>query len=91
MLGDAGVDVVQASFQAPNTPTPNGSYGRLSTSASIAWCRSASATFDVPSRNSSITTIASGIIKDLRIGLSSATRRGEAAAEFGGVRGWVAC
>jgi hypothetical protein len=78
-------------FRRPmRTPTPNGSYGRSNTSASIEWCRSASATFDRPSKHSSITTIASGITKDLRIGLSMGTRRDEAAAEFVGVRGSVA-
>ena len=63
----------------------------INPSASIEWCRSASATFDGPSRNSSITTIASGITKDLRIGLSMGTRRDDAPAEFVGVRGSVAC
>jgi len=41
-------------------------------------------------RNSSLTTIASGITKDLRIGLSMETRRGDTPAEFVGVLGSVA-
>jgi hypothetical protein len=41
-------------------------------------------------KDSSITTIASGITKDSRIGLSMGTRRGDAPAEFVGVRGSVA-
>ncbi len=39
------------------TPTPSGSCGPSSTSASTGWCPSASATFDALSRNSSITPL----------------------------------
>ena len=92
LLGDGRVYVVQAPFRRPmRTPTPSGSYGRLNMSASIELCRSASATFDGHSRNSSITAIASGITKGSKIGLSMGTRRGDAPAGFVGVRGSVAC
>jgi hypothetical protein len=46
-----------------------------------------SATFDGRSKESSITAITSGITKDSGVGFSMGTRRGDAPAGFGGVRG----
>jgi hypothetical protein len=92
LLGEAGVQVAQTPFQAPNANAMlNGSCGRLSTSASIGSCRSASATFDAPSRNSLIIIIVSGIIKGSRIGSLRGARLVDVAAGFVGVRGSVAC
>jgi hypothetical protein len=43
-----------------------------------------------PSRNSSITTVASGITKDSRIGCSTGTHGGDVRARSVGVRGSAA-
>jgi len=92
LLGEAGVHVVQTPFQAPNANAmPNDLCGRSNTSASIGSCRSGSAISDGLSRNSSITIIASGIIKALTIGSSRAAHLVDARAESVGVHGSVAC
>jgi hypothetical protein len=91
-LSDAGVHVVLTPFQAPTANAyAESSCGRLSTSASIGSCRWVSAISVGPSRNSSITTIANGIIKGSRIGSLRGARRIDVPAGFDGVRGSVAC
>ena len=80
LLGDAGMHVVQTPCQASNA-NAYGSCGPSSMSASTGWCPSVSATFDAPSRNSSITTIANGITQGLENRLidGSAPRQREGA------------
>jgi hypothetical protein len=69
VLGDTGVHVVQTPFQAPNANADAERFVRSITFECLdRMCLSASASFEGPSRNSSITTIASGITKDSRIG-----------------------
>jgi hypothetical protein len=92
LLGEAGVRVVQTPFRrSMRTPVPNDLCGRSNTSASIGSCRSGSTISDEPSRNSSITIIASGIIKASRIGSSRAGHLVGARAESVGDHGSVAC
>jgi len=92
-LGDAGCASCRRRFRRQmRTPTPSGLCRSIKHEC-LDWM--------VPlgerhfrralSRNSSITTIASGITKDSTIGLSMGARRGDARAGSVGVRGSVAC
>src|SRR5687767_4085030 len=90
--GRNGMDVVQALLQAPNANAYAERFVRsLEHECLDRMVPLGERHFRRALTDSSITTIASGIINDLRIGLSAWTRRGAPPAEFVGVRGPVAC
>jgi hypothetical protein len=78
----------ESTSRAYSTPSASSIHGRLRVSGRHSL--SARAIFEAPSRNSSITTIASGITKDSRIGVSMGARPGDVTAGSVGVRGSVA-
>jgi transposase InsO family protein len=92
-LGDAGVHVVLTPFQAPNGNAHAERFVRSikyeCLDRMVLWV---SAISDGPSRNSSSTTIANAIIKDLRIGSSRGQARVvDPPARFVGASALVAC